>query len=175
MSQTKCPFLRQLLQYLLVKLAPVILRVKPAGMLRLTNCRQLAGGRQYDLFCVQLARALAEPEAAEFLQSCGYPATQELEPLLKELIARCRSGREFPHEIGIFLGYPLKDVRGFIENSAACLAVPRGLWRVAGDPAESLRVMEQYRCAEQTIQSVLERSVSFDRALSWIHRVTAAA
>ena len=44
MSQTKCPFLRQLLQYLLVKLAPVILRVKPAGMLRLTNCRQLAGG-----------------------------------------------------------------------------------------------------------------------------------
>ena len=36
MSQTKCPFLRQLLQYLLVKLAPVILRVKPAGMLRLT-------------------------------------------------------------------------------------------------------------------------------------------
>ena len=52
MSQTKCPFLRQLLQYLLVKLAPVILRVKPAGMLRLTNCRQLAGGRQYDLFCV---------------------------------------------------------------------------------------------------------------------------
>ncbi|WP_302812453.1 DUF3793 family protein [Victivallis vadensis] len=206
MSQTKCPFLRQLLQYLLVKLAPVILRVKPAGMLRLTNCRQLAGGRQYDLFCVhqrevmeslklecrilrseagesvvlffdraRLARALAEPEAAEFLQSCGYPATQELEPLLEELIARCRSGREFPHEIGIFLGYPLKDVRGFIENSAACLAVPRGLWRVAGDPAESLRVMEQYRCAEQTIQSVLERSVSFDRALSRIHRVIAAA
>ena len=135
MSQTKCPFLRQLLQYLLVKLAPVILRVKPAGMLRLTNCRQLAGGRQYDLFCVhqrevmeslklecrilrseagesvvlffdraRLARALAEPEAAEFLQSCGYPVTQELEPLLEELIARCRSGREFPHEIGIFLG-----------------------------------------------------------------------
>ena len=66
-------------------------------------------------------------------------------------------------------------MRGFIENSAACLAVPRGLWRVAGDPAESLRVMEQYRCAEQTIQSVLERSVSFDRALSWIHRVIAAA
>ena len=52
MNQTGCPFLRQLLRYLLVKLAPVILRVKPAGMLRLTNCRQLAGGRQYDLFCV---------------------------------------------------------------------------------------------------------------------------
>lgn len=206
MSQTGCPFLRQLLQYLLVKLAPVILRVKPAGMLRLTNCRHLAGGRQYDLFCVhqrevmealklecrilrneagesvvlffdraRLAQALTEPEAAAFLESCGYPAARELEPLLEELITRCRSGREFPHEIGIFLGYPLKDVRGFIENSAACLAVPRGLWRVAGDPAESLRVMEQYRCAEQTIQGVLERSVSFDRALSRIHRVIAAA
>lgn len=206
MSQAECPFLQPLLQYLLVKLAPVILRVKPAGMLRLTNCRQLAGGRQYDLFCVhqrrvaeslklecrilrseaaesvvlffdraRLLQTLTAPAAAEFLHGCGYPATGELEPLLRELIARCRHGRKFPHEIGVFLGYPLKDVRGFMENPADCLAVPRGLWRIAGDPEESLRIMEQYRCAEQTVRSVLDHSVTFDRALNRIHQAIAAA
>ena len=43
---------------------------------------------------------------------------------------------EFPHEIGIFLNYPLEDVRGFIEHkgqdSLFC-----GYWKVYHDPEKA--------------------------------------
>ena len=34
------------------------------------------------------------------------------------LIKRLNEDAEFPHEIGLFPGYPPEDVRGFIENRA---------------------------------------------------------
>lgn len=156
----QCPDTNRLIRYLLVRLAPVILGVKPAGLLRLTDCRQ-TGGKQHDLFCLHqpeilaalqlrcrilrrnsenlvvfffregsLERVLSEPRNAEFLAGRGYRRGAEL----AELEFRCRNESGFPHEIGVFLGYPLKDVRGYIENPDACLALPRGLWRVAGEP-----------------------------------------
>ena len=155
----QCPDTNRLIRYLLVKLAPVILGVKPAGLLRLTDCRQ-TGGKQHDLFCLHqpeilaalqlrcrilrrnnenlvvfffregaLERVLSEPHNAEFLAGRGYRRGAEL----AELEFRCRNGSGFPHEIGVFLGYPLKDVRGYIENPDACLALPRGLWRWPGN------------------------------------------
>ena len=39
-----------LLRHLMIKLAPVLLGVKPAGMVRLTNCGRIGGGAQCDLF-----------------------------------------------------------------------------------------------------------------------------
>ena len=35
---------------------------------------------------------------------------------LRQLSNRLCLEHDFPHEIGIFLGYPLEDVVGFIEN-----------------------------------------------------------
>ena len=54
----QCPDTNRLIRYLLVKLAPVILGVKPAGLLRLTDCRQ-TGGKQHDLFCLHQPEILA--------------------------------------------------------------------------------------------------------------------
>ena len=42
---------------------------------------------------------------------------------------------KFPHEIGIFLGYPLADVAGFIRNKGRnCKCI--GTWKVYGDAFE---------------------------------------
>lgn len=202
MKLTNCPNTHRLIRHLLVKLAPVILGVKPSGLLRLTNCRHLAGGRQFDLFCVHqqdildalkleclilkrnggnlvvfffrrdvLGAHLARPETAEFLRERGYRSGSELD----ELVRRCRGEGGFPHEIGAFLGYPLKDVRGFLENPAGCLAVPRGLWRVAGDPAESLAVMEAYRGAENYVKELVDCGKPLAATLRKIHNTASAA
>ena len=48
------------------------------------------------------------------LEPLGYDCS-DLGSCLLKLRERSRSAG-FPHEIGIFLGYPAHDVRGFIEN-----------------------------------------------------------
>lgn len=57
---------------------------------------------------------------------------------------RCCSEMKFPHEIGVFLGYPLQDVKGFIENNGRNSKYT-GLWKVYGDKAASMRMFEKYR------------------------------
>ena len=78
-----------------------------------------------------LARTLTDPEVQGFLSSFGYEsclccegcssAECSIRSCLDHLMSRL-SGKEpdemrFPHEIGIFLGYPLQDVKGFIDNN----------------------------------------------------------
>ena len=104
----------------------------------------------------------------------GYPATADLAEHLHCLQQRF-AGDEFPHEVGIFIGYPLKDVRGYIENPDACLALPRGLWRVAGEPAESLAVMERFRRAESAMRQVVGCGRPLEETLRDIHNLLPAA
>lgn len=40
------------------------------------------------------------------------------ERCVAELIRRVRHEEDFPHEIGLFLGYPSEDVSGFIKHGA---------------------------------------------------------
>lgn len=51
------------------------------------------------------------------------------ERCVAELIRRVRHEEDFPHEIGLFLGYPSEDVSGFIKHGAKnskCV----GTWKV---------------------------------------------
>ena len=59
------------------------------------------------------------------------------------LLERRISCGSFPHEIGIFLGYPLDDVLGFIENKGEnCLFC--GFWKVYSEPERARRTFEKY-------------------------------
>ncbi len=50
----------------------------------------------------------------------------------------------FPHEIGVFLGYPLGDVMGFIRSGGRnCRHA--GCWKVYCNEAETLRLFEKFK------------------------------
>ena len=90
-----------------------------------------------------LSEDLTRDSAAELLRQRGYGSAKS-EGCLVELIRRLRSGEEFPHEIGLFLGYPVEDVRGFIANNACgCKCV--GCWKVYGDAESARKRFELYR------------------------------
>ena len=63
------------------------------------------------------------------------------------LIRRLQDEAEFPHEIGLFLGYPPEDVRGFIEKGASGCKCS-GCWKVYGNTQQAMTTFGRYRkCA----------------------------
>ena len=95
----------------------------------------------------QLAARLAQPEILAFLKERGY-AGPALEGALETLARRLGQGEEFPHEIGVFLGYPLADVLGFIAHGGrefCCL----GCWKAYSDAEQARRTFALYhKCRE---------------------------
>lgn len=61
-----------------------------------------------------LERDLGDPGISAFLRDSGYD-TDDAEGCVEMLRKRMVS-EDFPHEVGLFLGYPLNDVLGFINN-----------------------------------------------------------
>ncbi len=83
-----------------------------------------------------LTRVLSAPDVSDFLRRMGYKTPDDFDGLLRQLSARLRSQPGFPHEIGVFLGYPLEDVVGFIENKGKNYTCS-GCWKSYGDPVEA--------------------------------------
>ena len=92
-------------------------------------------------------RELAGEKARSILARYGY-CGETVGRHLTKLIGRLREGKEFPHEIGLFLGYPPEDVQGFIENRAANCKYT-GTWKVYGDEKAARKKFQTYRhCTE---------------------------
>ena len=97
-----------------------------------------------------LARQLSEPRTRALLLRRGYPADRGPEAMLDCLSGRLGQPGEFPHEIGLFLGYPPGDVEGFCRyRGRECLFA--GWWKVYSDPEGARRRFEQYRRCRQAL------------------------
>lgn len=91
-----------------------------------------------------LTHDLTDALAQAILADCGY---DRLLPAhcVGRLIRRLRQNSAFPHEIGLFLGYPPEDVYGFIHRHDACRYT--GCWKVYGNVAAAKRTFDRYdRC-----------------------------
>lgn len=94
-----------------------------------------------------LDRDLASPDAKEILKSKGY-CCESTGSCLVQLIKRMSEDKEFPHEVGLFLGYPPEDVRSFMKD-ARCGVKCTGCWKAYGNEAEARKTFEKYRkCTE---------------------------
>lgn len=69
---------------------------------------------------------------APFWRGRGMGRIRAVRELLRQLSRRLCLEREFPHEIGVFLGYPLEDVVGFIRNRGRNYTCC-GYWKAYGD------------------------------------------
>ena len=95
----------------------------------------------------KLTSDIADTTAERILQQHGYDTTT-CEKCIVHLVQRIRCQKEFPHEIGLFLGYPPDDVCGFIDNKA-CNCKCTGCWKVYGDEEAAEKKFAQYRKCTQ--------------------------
>lgn len=108
-----------------------------------------------------LERELAEPSAQKLLREYGY-RTQTVEQAVEYLKQRVQNSICFPHEIGLFLGYPVEDVRGFIENKGQnCKCC--GLWKVYCNEEETLELFCKLKKCSSIYQKVFASGRSLER------------
>lgn len=105
-----------------------------------------------------LARHLRMPEARRILAEYGYPLTTALEPQLKHLCERLRQEDSFPHEIGLFLGYPPQDVAGFIAHQGRGFLCC-GCWKVYADAPAAMACFARYEACTSAFCHRLSQGV----------------
>ncbi len=88
-----------------------------------------------------LKQDLCDSNACRILKDRGYKCHNP-ERCVAHLIKRIGEMDDFPHEVGLFLGYPPEDVLGFIEKEF-CKYV--GLWRVYSDVARAQKLFDMYQ------------------------------
>ncbi len=101
----------------------------------------------------QLKAVLFDSENKKFLNEKGYrydSVDEAVDALKKRLNDRC-----FPHEIGVFLGYALEDVKGFISNpnEGVCMT---GYWKVYANVEEKAKKFALFRrCSDNIIEKLM--------------------
>ena len=71
-----------------------------------------------------------------------------------------KHGSAFPHEIGLFLEYPLADIEGFIEHQGKD-ALESGYWKVYGDVEQARAAFRLYDELKAALTTMLAAGVSF--------------
>ena len=114
---------------------------------------RLTEGEEYVLMLFYrrklLERILEQPAVLALLARFGYRAGDAIEAHLEYLSMRIQLQKSFPHEVGLFLGYPPEDVEGFIENKGRDFACA-GYWKVYANEEETRTLFQRYTdCTER--------------------------
>lgn len=111
---------------------------------------------------------LENENVKELMLSFGY-SKPKLYSVLVELRERYtkykEEGSEFPHELGILLGYPVEDVAGFIENKGKNFLCT-GYWKVYGNVQDTMNIFYMFNQARENVVRMLMNGVSIQNILS---------
>lgn len=109
----------------------------------------------------RLATDLESEAACGILQGLGY---EKMTPCgcISRLVRRMNECDSFPHEVGLFLGYPPEDVCGFIENKACgCKCV--GQWKVYGDVDAAKKLFDGYKKCTRIYSEQFKKGKTIER------------
>lgn len=104
----------------------------------------------------QLKEEFGSLKVGRMLANYGYPGNDVIQCIacLKEKL--CNSNC-FPHEIGLFLGYPPEDVKGFIENKGEnCKCC--GAWKAYCNEKEKNRLFFKLKKCSEICKKVYTES-----------------
>lgn len=116
-----------------------------------------------------LERIIKNPQNRNYLQAKGYRMEKGLFGVLDELLHRLSVNENFPHEVGLFLGYPLEDVIGFEVHGAEDFKYS-GIWKVYGDKDSAIRRMNLYKKCTETCMKLLASGLSVPLAAKKYHQ-----
>lgn len=161
--------------------APILAGIKPSNLLIVESgnqkqlssilrgtgirscCLYSSGKKDYLLLFEEekLRKLLQEREVNAYLKKYGY-SSNHVEAVLQRLARRFtdykRNRKEFPHEMGILFGYPLKDVQGFIDNQGKNFKLS-GYWKVYDDVDYAGKMFYLYECVKHIVLRLCREGV----------------
>ena len=96
------------------------------------------------------------------MRKFGYRNLELAEVLdrFRKRYAECMGQKaEFPHEMGLLLGYPVEDVEGFVLNKGQNYLYC-GYWKVYGHVEEKKALFEKYEEARKTLVQFLTKGMN---------------
>ena len=111
----------------------------------------------------QLEMDLSRLESQQVLSEVGY-CSVAIRPCLELLKERLCYQETFPHEIGLFLGYPVEDVVGFIGHQGKN-SKHTGYWKVYGDVVESIKLFTKFKKCKHIYKQRFGSGVSIQQLI----------
>lgn len=153
--------------------APLLAGLKPSNLLIIPkewaeSLQQALNGTKFEFFCLseydeklvyllyranELMMYLAEEEVEKLLRELGYKGGGLYSLLWKvseKYMAHKRDHSAFPHELGLLLGYPVVDVRGFMEHGGKDFLYS-GYWKVYGNVRETVSLFREFGRAKELL------------------------
>lgn len=158
-------------QTLISHCAPTLAGIKPANLFcyrydsdecmktTIAECRNLLLGRGVEFFILrnrhqvcliyvyrlkELNKIINIYENQKFLLEMGYTNFSHPAEVLALLARNFSASIHFPHEVGLFPGYPLEDVIGFISNKGENY-YQVGPWKVYSDQETAVKKFEKFK------------------------------
>jgi hypothetical protein len=168
----------ELKRIIINQLSPVLMGFKPAALFTVqaeTVCASLAGllpsglslmvlrkGENGPLIFAfdrkRLESTLAAKAAGAVLSGLGYPAGTPIPAALAHLKNQFACGI-FPHEVGLFLGYPADDVLGFVKHKGQNYKLC-GYWKVYGDVERAKLCFRRYDACRDRMRAVMSNAAT---------------
>ncbi len=148
------------IRWLLEVLGPVLIGSKPSEIISIPNFDKNKNQKLDDIYthfnkCKNInVIILNNIDNKYFLKNLGYPSKVNIDTYLDILVTRLKSNI-FPDEIGVFLGYPLKDVLGFMGYGKYGLFDTR-YWKIYGDPKSSYNLYLKFLHERNKIKEMLK-------------------
>lgn len=173
---------------LAMQCAPLFSRLKPSNLLILPSCCPVdvphafltsdissfllysAESRSTYLLYLEaeLEQYLKKEKVKKALWEFGYFA-QDMQPILLQFKEKYGSfldgSTEFPHEMGLLLGYPPEDVLGFVEHAGKDFLYS-GYWKVYSGLPEKIELFRRFDLARECAIHIVHGGGSLPELLS---------
>lgn len=103
----------------------------------------------------KLFKAIFKLNSYEYLSKYNYPIIKDLDLYLDVLKEKIVDNVDFPHEIGVFLGYDLDDIKEYQSGNKNCLFV--GYWKVFSNKDEKMKIFNQYTKCKNIVSRLLDK------------------
>ncbi len=108
-----------------------------------------------------LVRDLNNPDARSILSRKGYELKGS-KYILAQLVKHLSKDADFPHEIGLFLGYPPADVLGFMNDPRKGVMCT-GSWKAYSNPEEARKTFSRYSKCRDVYKRLYKNGRTLDQ------------
>lgn len=177
--QKECKWINE---QIAVQCAPLLAGLKPSNLLiipteRKEELKAALKGTGFASYCLteydgkqvyllyrvnELMVYLTERSVQELLVELGYEGGELfslLQKVSQKYTAHKQERAEFPHELGLLLGYPAVDVRGFMEHEGKDFLYS-GYWKVYGNVRETVSLFREFKKAKEFVVWLVENGYS---------------